>query len=283
MNASVVPIVLKGYPERPKRVEWNSSVEPIWIYEKEDLNKLEVPDYVINFHWQVDRTKSIIEQLLYEINSNLSTHEFFWDWLKEKQPKKFLNISTIKIFSELNESPVLSSTVPKPLTPYGIAKVTAENYFNSLFHKSITRVVSLRLGSVAAFGEVPTQLLTQLFNSAFNNKKIKINKGHISNILYIDEVVDLIINSALIDNKDDYLVVGDGNLNEDIAKRFEQISKKNLNAEYKNLNPETSDQIFISDRDKLKSDWTRSFSLDSVIELIIKLNLKSSSTIDSKH
>lgn len=283
LNATVIPIILQGYPELPKRVNWSSSAKPIKIFKKEDLNLLDSPDYVINFHWQVDRTKSFTEQLFFEINSNLYLHEFFWEWLKEKQPKKFVNISTIKIFSELNENPVSSLTVPKPLTPYGIAKVTAENYFNSLFHKSTTRVVNLRLGSVAAFGEVPTQLLTQLFNSAFNNKKIKVNKGHISNILYIDEVVDLIINSALIDNKDEYLVVGDGKLNEDIAKRFEQISKKNLNAVYENLNPETSDQIFILDRDKLKSNWTRLFSLDSIIEMIIKSNLSSISTIDIKN
>lgn len=255
---------------------------PIKVYSKEDLNKIEAPDYVINFHWQVDRTLSFTEQLLFEINSNLYFHEFFWEWLKENQPKKFINISTIKVFSELNENPIASITVPKPLTPYGIAKVTAENYFKSLFHKSMTRVVSLRLGSIAAFGEVPTQLLTQLFNSSFNNKKIKVNKGHISNILYIYEAIDLIISSALIDNKDEYLVVGEGKLNEDIAKRFEQISKRKLNAEYEDLNPGTNDQIFITDIDNLKSNWTRSCSLDSMIELIIKSNLKTDYSIDTK-
>jgi nucleoside-diphosphate-sugar epimerase len=283
LNATVVPIILKGYPEQPKRVEWNSSVKPIKIYKKVDLNQLQVPDYVINFHWQVDRSKSFTEQLLYEINSNLYLHEFFWEWLREKQPKKFINISTIKIFSELNENPVESSTVPKPLTPYGIAKVTAESYFNSLFHKSTTRVVNLRLGSVAAFGEVPTQLLTQLFNSAFNNKKITVNKGHISNILYIDEAIDLIINSVLTGDKEDYLVVGEGQLNEYISQKFEEISKRKLNAEYIDLNPGIVDQIYISDRDKLKSSWTRSYSLDSMIKMIIKSNLKNSSTIDIKN
>lgn len=261
----------------PKRVEWSSSLKPITIYKKEDLSNLELPDYVINFHWQVDRTKSFTEQLLFEINSNICMHDFLWEWVRETQPKKFINISTIKIFSELNENPVSSSTIPKPLTPYGIAKVAAENYFSSFFHKSATRVLNLRLGSIAAFGEVPTQLLTQLFNSTFNNKKIKVNKGHISNILYIDEAIDLIINCALIDNKDEYLVVGEGKLNEDIAKRFEQISNRKLNAEYQDLNPETVDQIFISDRDNLKSSWTRSYSIDSMIEMIIKLNLKASS------
>lgn len=266
----------------PKRVEWNSSVKPVKIYNKEDLSQFEAFDYIINFHWQVDRSKSFTAQLLYEINLNLSMHEFFWDWIKEKQPKKFINISTIKIFSELNKNPVCTSSAPQPLTPYGISKVAAEKYFIALFYKTPTQVINLRLGSISALGEVPTQLLTQLFNSAYNNKKIIVNKGHVSNILYIDEVIDLIINSALIGVQDNYLLVGDGYLNEDISKRFEELSHRKLNAEYRDLNPGAIDPTFISDRDKLKSSWTRTYSLDSMIELIIKLNLRNSSTIDTK-
>ncbi|HOJ07533.1 MAG TPA: NAD-dependent epimerase/dehydratase family protein [Ignavibacteriaceae bacterium] len=281
LNATVIPIILKGYPEMPKRVEWASSVKPMKIYTKEDLTKLKPFDYVINFHWQVDRSKTFTEQLLYEINSNLSMHEFFWNWLKEKQPKNFINISTIKIFSELNEHPVSTSTVPLPLTPYGISKIAAENYFRALFNKTSTQVVNLRLGSIAAFGEVPTQLLTQLFNSAFNNKKIIVNKGHISNILYIDEAIDLIINSALIGVQGNYLLVGDGYLNQDISKRFEELSHRKLNAEYQDFNPGVTDPGFLSDKDKLRSSWTRSYSLDSMIEMIIELNLKRNSTVDT--
>lgn len=254
-------------------MEWKSTTQPIKIYTKEDLDKLEIPDFVINFHWQVDRSKSFTEQLIYEINSNIYKHTFFWDWLKEVQPSKFINISTIKIFSELNLNPISSSSNPKPLTPYGIAKVTAEKYFNALFHKSRTKVINIRLGSVSSFGEVPTQLLSQLFNSIFNKKKITINTGHISNFLYIDEAIDLIISSALLDNEQDFLVVGDGNLNEYISQRFEEIAKGKLNAEYVDLFPGAVDPIFISDLDKLRSTWTRSHSLDSLIELIIKSNL----------
>lgn len=283
MNASVVPIVLKGYPEKPKRVKWTATAKPIRIFNKEDLSQLEAPDYVMNFHWQVDRSKSFAEQLLYEINSNLYLHEFFWEWLKEKQPKKFINISTIKIYSELNQSPVSSSSTPIPLSPYGISKVTAENYFRTLFYKSLTQVINLRLGSISAFGEVPNQLLTQLFNSAFNNKKITVNKGHISNILYIDEAIDLIINSVLIGEREDFLVVGEGQLNEYISQKFEEKSRRKLNAEYSNLNPGIVDPSYISDRKKLQSSWTRSYSLDSMIELIIKSNLRSTSTIYTKN
>ena len=281
-EAKVIPIILKGYPELPKRVEWTSTNQPIKVYNKEDLKRLEIPDYIFNFHWQVDRSKSFTDQLSYEINSNIYQHAFFWNWLRDVQPSKFINISTIKIFSELNQSPVSSSSNPKPLTPYGIAKVTAEKYFNALFHKSRTKVINLRLGSVSSYGEVPNQLLTQLYNSIFNNKKITINKGHISNILYIDEAIDLIINSALLGNEENYLVVGEGNLNEHISHRFEEIAKGKLTAEYVDLNPGTEDIIFVSDISKLKSTWSRSYSLDSLIEQIIKSNLNNLSLTDKR-
>jgi hypothetical protein len=147
-----------------------------------------------------------------------------------------------------------------------------------VFHKSITKVINLRLGSVSSYGEVPTQLLTQLFNSLFNKKKIIVNKGHVSNILYIDEVIDLIINSVLLDNQENYLVVGKPYLNEYISQRFETIAKGKLDAEYVDLNPGIEDPIFISDINKLHSNWTRSYSLDSMIEMIIKLNLTSLAT-----
>ena len=201
--------------------------------------------------------------------------------MKKVQPQKFINISTIRIFSELNQNPISSSSVPRPLTPYGISKVTAENYFNALFHKSATKVTNIRLGSVSSYGEVPTQLFSQLFNSTFKKKKITINKGHISNVLYIDEAIDLIISSVLGGEKDNYLIVGEANLNENISRRFEEISERKLNAEFIDLNPGEIDPVFISDRDKLKAEWTRSYSLDSMIKLIIKTHLKNSADLDT--
>lgn len=281
MGAEVIPVILRGYPDSPKRVAWKSAFKPIKIFTKGDLEQLKSPDYVINFHWQVNRSKSFTEQLIYEINTNICGHTFFWDWLKFTTPEKFINISTIKIFSDLNQNPISSSSEPKPLTPYGIAKVTAEKFFNAIFNKTSTKIINIRLGSVSSYGEVPSQLLTQLFNSIFNKKKITINKGHVSNILYIDEVIDLIINSALVEDNDPYLVVGEENLNDYISQRFEEIAQGRLNAEYVDLHPGTVDPIFISDLDKLQSTWTRSYSLDSLIEMIIKTNLRRSSTMDT--
>jgi len=283
LGAKVFPVILKGYPDSPKRVAWKSTSKPIKIFSKGDLKQLESPNYVINFHWQVNRSKSFTEQLIYEIKSNIYDHTFFWDWIRQTTPEKFINISTIKIFSELNQNPISTSSEPKPLTPYGIAKVTAENYFNAIFHKTSTKTINIRLGSVSSYGEVPSQLLTQLFKSAFNGKKITVNKGHASNILYINEAIDLIINSAILEDSDTYLVVGKENLNEYISQKFEEIAKGKLNAEYVDLHPGTVDPIFISDLSKLQSNWTRSYSLDSLIEIIIKSNLRSFSSMGTSN
>lgn len=152
-----------------------------------------------------------------------------------------------------------------------------------MFHKSTTDVINLRLGSVSSYGEVPTQLLTQLFNSIFNKKNIIVNKGHISNILYIDEVIDLIISSALLNDKENYLVVGEGYLNEYISQRFEEIAQRKLNAEFVDLFPGAIDQTFISDIAKLQASWTRSFSLESLIDMVIKSNLQSTSANDERN
>ena len=61
LGATVLPLVLHGYPHKPKRVEWLAKSEPIIVSRAEDLNDLDVPDYVINFHWFQYVTNAIIK------------------------------------------------------------------------------------------------------------------------------------------------------------------------------------------------------------------------------
>ena len=95
--------------------------------------------------------------------------------------------------------------------------------------------------------------------------------------------IDLIISSALSRDEENYMVVGEANLNEYIGERFEAIAKRRLNAEYVDLNPGIEDPIFISDIHKLKSTWTRSYSLDSLIEQVIRSNLYGLSTMNTNN
>jgi nucleoside-diphosphate-sugar epimerase len=265
LGANVLPLVLEGYPFEPKRGLWTAKSDRLLIGNPNDLNKLPTPDYVINFHWRVDRNLPYPRQLIYELDYNIHRPSFLWEWLSHKAFKRFINISSIKVFSHLNENPISADTEPRPVTPYGIAKFTSEKFFDAYFCSSAFSVVHLRMCSVASFNEHPSQLMSQLCNSALGNFRIRINIGHIAYIIYIDEAVDLIINAALTARKDRYIIAADGIKIEEIATKFEEVCKCRLNAEYVDFAPGAVDPIFITDIEQLRVDWTRSTLLESMI------------------
>lgn len=274
LGATIVPLVFGNFSLKPKRTNWKARSNPLKINNLSDLDKLAKPDYVINFHWQLNRKLTYTEQITYEIHNNIHQIAFLWEWLLNKKIRCFVNISSIKIFSYLNHDTVYAWTEPCPVTPYGIAKMVAEKFFDTYFNDSPFQVIHLRLCSVASFGEHPSHLISQLYSSAFNNRHITINKGHITYIIYIDEVVDLIINAALIAEQQRYIITNSGMPIEQIASKFEQVSGKKINASYIDLEPGKPDPVLISDIKKLKADWIRYTSIESAIKKIIEFNQK---------
>lgn len=271
LGARVLPIVLKGYPLLPKRVKWSAKTSPIIINTFDDLQRMQFPDFVINFHWRVNRTLAAATQLLYEIDNNINLPRFLWDWLLDKPLHSFLNISSIKVFSYLNKNPISAEIEPRPITPYGIAKVSAEKFFDAHFRNATFRVVHLRLCSVASFGEHPSHLFSQLYQSAFNNLKITIRKSS-SCIIYINDVVDLIVNAALKAQKPHYIIAAPIIPNYAIAEKFAEVTGYKINADYIDPSLDNPDPIYISDLQDLRANWTRHTPLEDMIRLIVKLH-----------
>lgn len=280
-NARIYPLVLPGYPPTLKRLKWNCNTAAIAVNNSSDLKNLPSPDYLINLHWQVNRNLSFTQQLFFEVDYNIHQLEFLWDWIDGKLHKRFINISSLKIYSPLNSNPITADSEARPMTPYGIAKRAAENFFDARFYKSDFSVVHLRLCSVASYGEHPSHLMSQLVASGFENKRIKINKGHYTNLLYIDDAIDLIINSAFVAKKKHYLLAAERIKNETIAREFERISKTKLNAEFVDFMPGVTDPLFTSNIFELSDEWTRRTSLDMIIKKIIQ-NAKNENITDNK-
>lgn len=274
LGANVLPLVIGRYPDRPKRIDWASSTIPIRINRKYDLKKIPEPDYVINCHWQVNRKLSFTKQLVYEISNNIHLLNFIWEWLLKKRIDSFTNISSIRIFSHLNNNPVSSDTEPFPIFPYGISKVTGEKFLDAYFSDSLFPVTHLRLCSVMSSGEHPSHLMSQLYSSAFRNKQITINTGHMAYLIYIDEAIDLIINATQTAERKRYLLTKPGIKIDKITTRFEKLSGRKIRGEYKDLEPGISDRIFVSDIARIQADWIRNVPLDKAIMKIIELNNK---------
>ena len=100
-------------------------------------------------------------------------------------------------------------------------------------------------------------------------KKIRLNKGHRTNLIYIDDAVDLIISAALKATEREYILAAEGVQNHIIASEFERISGLKLNAEYIDFMPGIADRCFISDIPKLNVQWTRKNSLEEMIKKLI--------------
>lgn len=266
LGATVLPLVLTGYPLLPKRVLYNARTSLIPVHKEKDLLSIAHPDYVINFHWRVDRSLSFTNQLLFEILHNLQLPAALWDWLSELNISCFVNISTTRVFSHLNTNPITSRTEPRPLSPYGIAKLAAEKFFDARFCRSVWPVVHLRLCSVVSPGEHPSHLMSQLYKSAYENKKITINKGHLCTLIYIDEVVDIIINAALTAVPGRYIITTEPVPITHVVSEFETISDRKINATYIDLQPGMTDPLFESDREHLLSSWTRQTCLNMAIK-----------------
>ncbi|MFO7445630.1 MAG: NAD(P)-dependent oxidoreductase [Ignavibacteriaceae bacterium] len=279
LGAYTIPLVTPGYPDRPERINWQSTTRPIRL-EEIDLDRI-FPDYVINLHWRVNRELSFARQLLYETDFNIYRLEKLWDMLRFKQIENFVNISSIKVFGENNSGELSAVTEPKPDSPYGIAKLAAENFFDYYFN-SYFPVNHLRLCSVASAGEHPSQLMSRLFNSAFQNEKIRINSDQITYLLFIEEAVDLIISAAVYGKKLKYNLIPEGLSNKVIAELFEELSGRKLNADYISSVLVKENKNFKSDISKFKRDWVRSYSIQETITKIINLNRNKSPLLSER-
>ena len=269
-GARVLPLVLEGYPEKPKRVSWKGRSQPIPVADEKDLARLPVPDCVISLHWRVDRTLPEAGQLAYEIDCNLNRLDYFWSWLVGKPLQRFVNVSSIKVFSHLNENPICAYTEPRPATPYGMAKLTAEKFFDARFSNTSSPVVHVRLCSVASVGEHPSQLMSRLSVGAFEGSSIRIHTGHIVYLIHIEEAVDLIISAALTANRSRYILAPEGRKAGEVATKFEEISGQRLKADYIDSALEKNRSIFVTDMGDLATDWTRRVALESIISKTIE-------------
>lgn len=269
LGATVVPIVLEGYSDRPKREEWTARAKPRIVRDGNDLDDLPDPEYVINYHWRMASGLTLTEDLLYQLDFNLHRPAFLWDWLERRGFRRFVNVSSIKVFSSLNANPITADTEPRPTTPYGIAKLAAEKFFDARFPGSSGDVAHLRICSVTSSSEHPTKMMSRLCASAFENARISLNAVHHTHLVYIDDMVDMIINSSLAADRHRYIVTSERMGIGTIARRFEEISGRHLNVEYIDLAPDVNDSIFESDLHRLQTDWTRRTSLDMMIGKVI--------------
>jgi nucleoside-diphosphate-sugar epimerase len=265
LGARPVPLVLEGYPSTPRRWTWTASAEPVAIATANDLAALPAPDHVLNLHWCVDRELAEEDELLHDIDLNIRRPAFLWEWLASSTCERFVNVSSIKVFSHLNQSPVSAESDPRPDSAYGLAKLAGERYFDARFDGAPPVPVHVRLCSLAAAGAHPSQLMPRLCDSAFADRPIEVNRNHRVHIMHIAEAADLLIASALTDERGPIVVAPPSERVERIAGVFVAQTGMALNATYVENSSDVAEPELHGNTGPLYSPWTRRYHLEEMV------------------
>lgn len=128
---------------------------------------------------------------------NLNTLNVFkiLDAIRQYQPNcKFINLSSAAIYGNPDELPIKENSNAKPVSPYGLHKMQAEQICLE-FHQ-FYQIKSCSLRIFSAYGEgLKKQLLWDLFQKFKNNEIIELfGTGHETrDFIYIDDIVQAIV------------------------------------------------------------------------------------------
>lgn len=136
---------------------------------------------------------------LYERNNIIATHRLLEAVKKSNLLQGFVNISTSSVYG--SNATGDESSVPKPISVYGVTKLAAEQLVLSESRNENITACSLRLFSVYGPRERPEKLYHKLIKCILNDEDFPLCKGsenHIRSYTYIDDIIDGII--SVMDN-----------------------------------------------------------------------------------
>ena len=144
------------------------------IRDKEKLEKLfndEKPDYVMHLAAQVSVSSSV-EDVLYDAEENITALINILELCKKYNTKKIVFSSTAAVYGIPEEVPSKEGNSAAPLSPYGLSKLTGEEYIKMYSRLFGVSYVILRYANVygprqSAHGEAG---VVSIFND-----KIKVN------------------------------------------------------------------------------------------------------------
>ena len=172
----------------------------------------------------------------YTENNILATQHLL-ESFKSSKLKKFIFASSSSVYGNSDEMPLTISTLTKPVSPYGVTKLAAENLINSYYENYGLPTVSLRYFTVYGPRQRPDMAFHIFLRSAITNNKIEIygNGEQIRDFTYIDDVVNANMLSLEFGVSGNIYNIGGGiniSINETL-RLIESITSKSLKISYK--------------------------------------------------
>ena len=175
---------------------------------------------------------------IYNKNNIIVTQKILESLKDHNTLKKFVLASSSSVYG--NQSGILNEekSLTRPVSPYGVTKLAAENLTNLYYENFKIPTVSLRYFTVYGPKQRPDMAFTKFLYSIINDKKISIygNGEQTRDFTYVDDIVSATINAATCNPVGKIFNIGGGSVTSitQIIEIMKTLSSKDLKIEFTN-------------------------------------------------
>ena len=206
---------------------------------RQDIDSLDLSaifenaEYIFHLSAQPGVRASWGKEFTVYVKNNISVTQKILESLKNNTTlKKFIFASSSSVYG--NQSTIMNedTSLTKPVSPYGVTKLAAENLVNLYYKNYEIPTISLRYFTVYGPRQRPDMAFNRFFCSIIKDKKLTIfgNGEQRRDFTYVDDIIDATINAATSDSVGEILNVGGGSIFSltQIIEFMKEITEKEL-------------------------------------------------------
>jgi nucleoside-diphosphate-sugar epimerase len=129
-----------------------------------------------------------------------------------QQVKRFIYASSSSVYGNTKVLPVPESTIPMPISPYGVTKLAAENLCQLYHHNFGIPTVSLRYFTVYGPGQRPDMAFHRFCKDIINHEPIHIfdDGSQTRDFTYVTDIVEANIRAAISETQGSVMNIAGG-------------------------------------------------------------------------
>lgn len=122
--------------------------------------------------------------------------------------ERLIYSSSSSVYGDAVELPTSESTLPRPISPYGVSKLAAEHLVHAYGRNSMLQTVSLRYFTVYGPRQRPDMATHRLIESCINGTEFPMygDGSQVRDFTYVDDVVDANVRAAEIPDLADQVI-----------------------------------------------------------------------------
>jgi len=264
------------YPTEIKKANIsNALAHPNFILTKEnilDIDRDNFPQVDCVFHLAAQAGVRASWGRNFEIyaRNNIEATQGLLEFYKGREIQKFVYASSSSVYGEA-ELPMREDSLLKPVSPYGVTKLAAENLCYLYYRNYHVPVISLRYFTVYGPRQRPDMAIHRFVRAVLNDEEITVygDGEQTRDFTYVDEVIEATLLAAKSDVAGEVLNIGGGSrisVNQ-LIKKIETITGKKAKLKYtEGQKGDVKDTLADISKAKEMLNWTPRVKIEQGLE-----------------